>query len=210
MPTLPRRFARSARSARRAFFAACVALAVVFVTPQAVNATGGEIEALWKDYVVAKKRLQFDVTRLVSDKWPELGGVARLQRDQQFTMIEIRNLKFRYLLENDPQRLVMDDGLSTLANFEWTDEDTEALRASEPKFAVLERWVEFNDDLLSQHPNLPMAEKRVEELQREEHYRSIIERYEMRMADLETTLTLLAWRAKRSKPTESSGPTDQN
>jgi hypothetical protein len=181
--------------------------------PLAVNATGGEIEALWKDYVAAEKRLQFDLSKLISDKRPELGGVARLQRDQHFATIEMRNMKFQYLLENDPERLVLDEGLSELANLEWTEEDAEALRASNPDFAVLERWVKINGERLSEHPKLPATARCVEELHREEHYRSMIERFELRMDDLETTLALLARKAKRtrrSSPTETMESPDSD
>lgn len=198
----------STSSRPNALSIAVVVLAAIMIAPLAVNATGGEAEALWKDYIVAKKRHQFDLANLITDKRPELAGVARLQRDQQYAMIEMRNMKFQYLLENEPDRLVWDEGLSTLANFDWTEEDTELLRASNPDFAVLERWTRFNSERLSAHPKLPEAARYVEELHREKHYLLMIARFELQMDDLETTLTFLAQKAKQTKPSSARETTE--
>jgi hypothetical protein len=187
-------------SRRSVVVCAAVALAAILITPNTVSATGtGQVEALWKDYVVAKKRFQFDLSRLLAGTWPELEGVARLQRDQQFAMIELRNMKFQYLLENDPDRIILDDGLSAFANFDWTEEDDEALREANADFAKLQRWAAMNDQRLSDHPKFPAAQERLERLQREEHFRSMHDSFELRLDDLETTLSLMARRAKKTK-----------
>jgi hypothetical protein len=164
------------------------------------------VEALWKDYVFAKKRFQFDLSRLLSDTWPQLEGVARLQRDQQFAMLELRNMKFHYLLETDPGRIVLDDGLTPFAEFDWTEADDEALRAANPDFVKLQRWAAMNDQRLSDHPRLPAAVRGVEELQRGEHFRSMHERFETRLTDLEMTLSLLARRARRAERSKAVEP----
>ncbi len=104
------------RSQSMLVITAATLVAGLFAT-LSVSATEGEVTAVWKDYVVAQKRLQFGLARLLAHKWPELEGVANFQRDQQFAALELRNKKFQYLLKHSPDRIVMDEGLTAFAEF---------------------------------------------------------------------------------------------
>ena len=170
------------------------------IAPLSVSATEGEVTAVWKDYVVAQKRLQFDLARLLAHKWPELEGVANLQRDQQFAALELRSRKFQYLLEHAPDRIVMDEGLTAFAEFEWTEKDDDKLLATDPSFAKLQQWAEMNAERLSRHPQLAAAGESLLVLQRDEYYLLVIERFQTRLNDLETTLASLAKKNKPSRP----------
>jgi len=170
--------------------------------PLSVSATEGEVTAVWKDYVVAQKRLQFDLARLLAYKWPELEGVANFQRDQQFAALELRNKKFQYLLKHSPERIVMDEGLTAFAEFEWTEQDDDKLRATDPGFAKLQQWAEMNAERLSRHPQLAAAGESLLVLQRDEYYLLVIERFQTRLNDLETTLASLA---RKNKPSRALG-----
>lgn len=181
---------------------AAVLISGVVVDPSVSSVNTGQVEALWKDYVVAKKRLQFDVANLLGHKWPELQSVTGLQRDQQFALIELWNMKFQYLLEFDADRIVYDEGLSQFANFEWTEPDSEALRESNPDFLKLERWAEKNSKRLSEHPDLVVADERLTTLQRDERYQTVIERYQARMDDLESALDMISRAKKRAERTD--------
>jgi len=186
------------------FFMAVTVLISGSVVDYAVSeVNAGHVEALWNDYVIAEKRLQFDLASLLGGQWPELQGVAGLQRDQQFAAIELRNVKFRYLLQCDPDRIVYDEGLSQFASFDWTEADSEALRAANPDFEKMERWAEKMSQRLSKHPGLVAAGERLTTLQRDERYQMMIERYQARMDDLETALDTIARAKKRSERTEA-------
>ena len=173
-----------------------------FIAPLSVSATEGEVTAVWKDYVVAQKRLQFDLARLLAYKWPELEGVANFQRDQQFAALELRNKKFQYLLKHSPERIVMDEGLTAFAEFEWTEKDDDKLLATDPSFAKLQQWAEMNAERLSRHPQLAAAGESLLVLQRDEYYLLVIERFQTRLNDLETTLASLA---RKNKPSRALG-----
>ena len=186
------------------FFIIATALVSGVVVDSALSTVNtGQVEALWKDYVVAEKRLQFDVANLLGHQWPELQSVAGLQRDQQFALIELRNMKFQYLLEFDSDRIVYDGGLSQFADFEWTDADSEALREANPDFLKLERWTEKNSERLSEHPDLVVASESLTKLQRDERYQTMIERYQARMDDLESALDTISRAKKRSERTKA-------
>ena len=174
--------------------AALIAGAVVIPSVSTTNTA--HVEALWKDYAVAQKRLQFDLSRLLSNDWPELQGIAGLQRDQEFAVIELRNMRFQYLLAFDPDRLVYKDGLGEFIDFEWSDADNEALCVSNPDYLKLERWTEMNARRLSEHPNLIAVDERVITLQGDDRYQTMIEHYRARMDDLESALDSIA-KAKR-------------
>jgi hypothetical protein len=179
------------------------ALVAGLIAPLSVSAIEGEVTAVWKDYVVAQKRLQFDLARLLSHKWPELEGIANLQRDQQFAALELRNKKFQYLLEHTPDRIVMDQGLTAFAEFEWTERDDDELRATDPGFAKLQQWAETNAERLSRHPQLAAAGESLLALQRDEYYLLVIQRFQTRLNDLETTLVSQARKSQSSKPSRS-------
>ena len=189
--------------ASASIIALAVAVAALIAGPlviPSVSATNtAHVEALWKDYIVAQKRLQFDLARLLSDDWSDFQGVADLQRDHEFAMIELRDMRFQYLLVFDPDRLVYKDGLDGFIDFEWSDADSEALRDSNPDYLKLERWTEMNAKRLSEHPGLVAVDDRLNLLQGDERYQTMIEHYRTRIDDLESALDSIARAKKRAE-----------
>jgi hypothetical protein len=181
---------------------AAVLIAGAVVHPAFSDVNKAHVEALWKDYVVATKRLQVDVAKMLGDRWPELQNIARLRRDREFARIELRNMQFQYLLEFDPDRIVYDGGLSQFANFEWTDSDSEALRETNPDFVKLETWAEFNSERLTEHPDRVVVRERLTDLEQNERYLSMIHRFEAQMDDLESALGTIAEAQKRAERTK--------
>jgi len=181
------------------FVTAAILISGVVVEYAVSDINTTQVEALWKDYVVAKKRLQFDIANMMGHEWPELQSVAGLQRDQQFATIELRNMKFQYLLVYDPDRIVYGDGLSRFADFNWNEDDSAALREMNPDFLKLERWAELNSKRLSDHPDLAVADKMLTALEHDQRFRSMMGRYQDRMDDLESALNTIDRDNKRSE-----------
>jgi hypothetical protein len=181
---------------------AAVLIAGAVVHPAFSDVNKAHVEALWKDYVVATKRLQVDVAKMLGDRWPELQNIARLRRDREFARIELRNMQFQYLLEFDPDRIVYDGGLSQFANFEWRESDSEALRETNPDFVKLEKWSEFNSERLTEHPDRVVVRERLTDLEQNERYLSMIHRFEAQMDDLESALDTIAEAQKRAERTK--------
>jgi hypothetical protein len=181
------------------FVTAAILISGVAVEYAVSDVNKTQVEALWKDYVVAQKRLQFDLANMLGHEWPEVQRVTGLQRDQQFAQIELRNMKFQYLLAYDPDRIVYNGGLLQFANFDWNEEDSEALRDLNPDFLKLERWAELNSKRISEHPELTLADRYLATLQRDARYRSMMERYEDRIDDLESALDMIDQAHKRSE-----------
>jgi hypothetical protein len=171
------------------FFMAFAVLLCGLAVEYAVSEVNtAHVQALWKDYVVAQKRLQFDIAKMLGREWPEMQSVAGLERDQQFALIELHNMKFQYLMIYDPDRIIYDDGISRFAGFEWTDDDSEALRDLNPDFEKLERWAVLNAKRLAEHPDQGLTEQRLSSLQRDERFQLMMDRYEERMEDLAAAL----------------------
>jgi hypothetical protein len=192
-------FLRASASIIAVVVAAAALIAGPLVIPSVSTTNMAHVEALWKDYIVAQKRLQFDLARLLSDDRPDLEGVADLQRDQEFAMIELRDMRFQYLLVFDPDRLVYKDGLDEFIDFEWSDADNEALRDSNPDYLKLERWTEMNAKRLSGYPGLVEVDDRLMMLQGDDRYQTMIEHYRTRMDDLESALDSIAKAKKRAE-----------
>jgi hypothetical protein len=154
---------------------------------------------VWDDYIVAKKRLQTDLAKLLTDKWPDLKGIAALNKDQQFALIEKLNMKFLYLVEHDPGRIVLDDGMSVFSNFAWAESDTDKLRETDPKFAKLETWIAEIDKAIAEHPKRDGIHARVLELMKDEVYRSMTSRYQKRLDQLAESLVIAAREAREER-----------
>jgi hypothetical protein len=178
---------------RSAFFITVLSVVAGLAVPAAVPAsTPGGLSAVWKDYAVARKRFQYDLAKLLEDGWPQLEEVAGLQRDLHFALIELNGLRFQYLLEHDPDRLVIDQGLDTFVEFEWTEKDNRALRDLDDRYAKLESWVEKFTNELSGHPRLSEADHSMGQLHHNPHYRNMIVRYQARLTDIESALETAA------------------
>lgn len=154
---------------------------------------------VWSDYIVAKKRLQTDLAKLLMDKWPELKGIAALNKDQQMAMIDMLNLKFLYLAEQDPGRIVLDDGMSAFSNFDWAESDSEKLRKIKPEFGKLEEWIDEIDKNIAKHPKRDGIHARVLDLMKDEVYRSMMSRYQKRLAQLEESLKIAEREARETR-----------
>jgi len=180
----------TAAGAYRARTFAHAVMGLMLLAPAPLFAAGRpDVAAVWKDCVVANKRFQYDLSRLVAGNWPELKAVADLQRDQQFAEIELRNMEFQYLLRNAPERIVTDRGISAFTEFGWTAADSDALRRANPDFVKLERWAEKNAKRIAQHRKYAIVQERIGSLREDERYRSMKRRYEKRLAELERALT---------------------
>ncbi len=123
----------------------CLMLASIVVTPWGEAAGGDRFTDIAKkaraEYTVAQEEWQRSLAELVIRTHPEFAAVASAQRDLQLAYIELRTARFEYLLEHDPSRIVLTDGLSKFTNFEWSDHDTETLIEADPSYAALERKV---------------------------------------------------------------------
>ena len=105
-------------------------------------------------YAAAQVEWQRGLAELIIEGRPDFERAAMVQRDLQVAYIKRRTTRFEYLLDQEPSRIVLTQGLSAFLNFGWSDEDTEALVEADPRYAALERSVaelrEGNDD----HPGL--------------------------------------------------------
>ena len=106
-------------------------------------------------YAAAQVEWQRGLAELTIEGRPDLEGVAMVQRDLQLAYLELSTARFEYLLDQEPSRIVLTQGLSAFLNFGWSDEDTEVLVEADPRYAALEKRVaelrEGNDD----HPDWP-------------------------------------------------------
>jgi len=149
----------------------------------------GSPNQVWERYTIAKKRFQFDVFEHLSQKWWDLESTLRWQRDQQLAHIELQNMRFRYLLERHPDRIVMGKGLKAFSDFAWSEEDSRALRAVNPDYTKLEAFLEKVDERLDADPRLTEAQKRMFELSADVEYLQLTTRFGRFTDQLEAELT---------------------
>lgn len=93
------------------------------------------------EYALAQEEWQRGLAELVIRARPEFTAVASAQRDLQLAYIALATARFDYLLQHDPSRIVLTNGLSQFSNFEWSEKDTKILIEADPSYAALERKV---------------------------------------------------------------------
>ena len=178
---------------------AVLVVATCVVTPFAEDKTSDEdppFLEVWNNYVVAQKRIHVDLFQLIVDKWPDLESIATLNRDYQVSTIQLSDMKFTYLAETDPGRIVLDDGLSAFTNVDWKESDSDELRAADPEFGKLEDLLVKTNKQMSEHPDRLGIHGRILELMKGEAYNSIMIRYNERMDQLEKKLEIAALEAR--------------
>jgi hypothetical protein len=165
-----------------------VLFVAVAAAATAALASSAETEFVWRQYVIAQNRLYYELFELCSHRWPDLPNSLALQRDQQLASIAIRDLKFRHLLEHDPARLRVDEGLAGLAGFEWTEADTEALRKAHPEYTQLESFLKMIEREAAADPRMDELRRRLIALQDDPDYRRVMRRFDAHAAVLESSL----------------------
>ena len=92
-------------------------------------------------YAAAQESWQRGLAELVTRTDTNFQEIATIQRDLQLAYIEQSTARFRYLLKHDSQRIILTNGVSKFANFEWSDKDTKALTDSDPKYVQLQKRI---------------------------------------------------------------------
>jgi hypothetical protein len=100
----------------------------------------------------------------------------RLQRDLQISLNDARTLRFYFLLEHDPGRIVRDEGVAAFINFDWSDEDDDQLRALSLEYTALEKRIEELRRQSDGHPDWPQAREKAKSVQGQPDFQEALER----------------------------------
>jgi len=88
------------------------------------------------EYVAAKVKLQADLADLITRMEPAFEPIATAERDFQLALIQQRTAQFNFLLDHDPNQILLTNGLSKFANFDWTADNGKALERADPDYAA--------------------------------------------------------------------------
>jgi len=151
-------------------------------------AAGAVADDVWSRYVIAKRRFQNNLHGMLVYKWQDLEPTLARQHEQQIALLAMRDMQFRWLLENHPDRVVTDAGLEGLANFEWTGADTDSLRSQNSEFAHLEAFVATANEKLAADPQLDEARRRMTMISSDDDFMEMVERFDAYLRQLEARL----------------------
>jgi hypothetical protein len=90
---------------------------------------------------------------LTRESLSDLGEVSGVALAFGLAEVEREVARFRYLVESDPGRLVVDQGIDRFFRLEWTPEDDERLRARDPSYAELLERVARLRQQYTEHPS---------------------------------------------------------
>ena len=107
------------------------------------------------EYTLAQEKWHRGLAELVIRSNPEFAAVASAQRNLQLAYIELRTARFEYLLQHDPSKIKLTNGLSQFTNFEWSDKDAKMLIKVDPSYEALERKVSVFRKKNDEQPDWP-------------------------------------------------------
>jgi hypothetical protein len=143
----------------------------------------------WEIEMFAQREWYQGQRNLAAGRYPEVTGAVDLGLQYQLLRIDQRQARLRYLLENDPDRLVTNRGAHAFKNLDWQEADTAALAARDASYMSVEnRLLELNRQY-KEHPDHQRALDRFrDDLQRTERYGDLVDRLETRDREIEQTL----------------------
>ena len=145
----------------------------------------------WDRYLTAQKRWQQEVAELNIRKRPDLREACEAELELHWALLDLRAAKVRYLIKNDPARIVRDKGLAhfiSIAGF-WTADDSAAIREQNPGFIRLEGQVTRIRDLAMGHPGYAESREYFESnLWRDPEYREILTTFTRECDEVERML----------------------
>jgi hypothetical protein len=138
--------------------------------------------------VAAQKRFQQDMYDMLASRWRHLEGLAAAQRDLQLAYIDVQTLRFYFILQHDPKKIVRDQGISPFLNFDWTPEDNDRLRADSPEYVELEKRLKRLRGRSDGHAQWPEAREKTLSLQTEADFQHAMERLKKAFEEVEELL----------------------
>ena len=101
------------------------------------------LEAVYTGYADAQRTWQRSLRDVIVSARVEFTDLAELSADLQLAMIDRGEARFRYLVDQAPDRVQLDGGLGGFVNvgLGWSDEDNVALMANDPDYRALEERI---------------------------------------------------------------------
>ena len=101
------------------------------------------LAAVYTEYADAQRTWQRSLNDAIVSARAEFTQLAQLSAELQLAMIDRAEVRFRYLLDQAPDRLQLDGGLAGFVNvgLGWSDEDNVALIAGDPDYRTLEERI---------------------------------------------------------------------
>ena len=142
---------------------------------------GGKAFALDKAYITGD--IAWDKCSSLQEGWlqtlhdivlsnkPHLKNSADLSLKWRSTAIKVNSLKFKYLLEAEPGRIIRDKGLKAFVELNWFWDDSRALGKAKPDFLVLESAMKKLEKEHSSHPDWPELKKYLRTLSKSETHK---------------------------------------
>jgi hypothetical protein len=145
------------------------------------GSSGDTVQRVWTAYTEAQRQFQRELADFLISRRPDLKDLIVLSRDLQLALIERRSLEFRSLLATHPERIVRSQGISKLANFDWTDEDAALLRRSKAEYDKATERVRALRDQSDGHAQWPTLRDAIKTFATEAEYQMVFQRFDERV-----------------------------
>jgi hypothetical protein len=106
-------------------------------------AQAADKDVAWETMNAIKRDFQQSFFESAVAKWPEYKELLMQYRELQLAKIERRSMIYYYWLENEPDRIVRDQGIERYLNFQWTRRDIAIFNAKVEGFKELNQRVEY-------------------------------------------------------------------
>lgn len=146
-----------------------------------------EDQAVWNNYISAKKTFEKDVHGLVGTKWPKEKGLSDAHLKLELARLDQKDSQFDYVLKQNPQRIDRNKGLDDFADLGWTDEDQNALAETDKSYATHSQEIVRLEKSYTKLKGRSDFEGHLNDVKGTMEYRSIEDRYHDMVTKLENT-----------------------
>ncbi len=146
-------------------------------------------DSAWTVYISAQKEYQYGLAELIASKNPTYREIAVIARDLQLEYIESRTMEFQYLLHHDPDRIILKDGISRFANYDWPAADSIKLSKKSSKYRHAQKRLAELKVKNERYSNWPAYRTWIRDsLSKDQEYIGLTNSFNSRLKEVESIL----------------------
>lgn len=177
-----------------------LALLFILITlPMHASASKGTGDKAWDAFNKLQEKWLVELRDLIVATQPKLKEIADLSLKWRLAEKDLATMKFIYIKNHDPEKIVRDKGLPAFVNLMWFPEYTEELQKSDPAFKKQENKVAALKKENEKHPDWQALQDHVKSLKDSEKHKPKFDAFFAEMNKVQKVLAQTAADQERQR-----------
>ncbi|MCZ6834469.1 MAG: hypothetical protein O7G85_01720 [Planctomycetota bacterium] len=136
----------------------------------------------------AQVQFQEQFCKLLLSEAPRIRELVEINRDLQIAYIHRRDMRYEHFWSHDPERINMTDGHMEWLNWDWTEQDEQALFSDSSVYAQLQDRISELKGRNKEHPMWPEAREEFSRMKEDTRLKAIEERFQKVLEEIDREL----------------------